>query len=78
MNSIGKIGLIMPEITDPLDYELRKSGVGYSLLLISWLDDTAAYDVASIAANEAVQREKRHDSPAIPKKHCITKKAYRL
>ena len=22
MNSIGKIGLIMPEITDPLDYEL--------------------------------------------------------
>ena len=32
-------------------HKLRKSGVGYSLLLISWFDDTAAYDVASIVAN---------------------------
>lgn len=31
--------------------ELRKSGKGHCLLLISWLDDTAAYDVAGIVAN---------------------------
>ena len=32
-------------------HKLRKAGQGYSLLLISWLDDTAAYDTAVIIAN---------------------------
>ena len=31
--------------------ELRKSGKGHCLLLISWLDDTAAYDTAVIISN---------------------------
>lgn len=32
-------------------HKLRKAGQGYSLLLISWLDDIAAYDAAVIISN---------------------------
>lgn len=32
-------------------HKLRKAGQGYSLLLISWLNDTAAYDAAVIISN---------------------------
>ena len=41
MNSIGKIGLIMPEITDPLDYELldgiygQASKLGYDVVVFT-------------------------------------------